>query len=81
MFQLKLPFTIYIAIFGSLKSNYSMHLFIISSVSKKLETRFNDSNASYNALYEIGNIYKLDANIKSKLIIGKTLLGVNSFPK
>lgn len=58
-----------------------MHLFMISSVSKNVDTLFNDNNASYNELYEIGNIYKLDANIKSKLIMGNTLLGVNSFPK
>lgn len=54
---------------------------MISSVSKNNETRFNDNYASYNELYEIGNTYKLAANINNKLIIGNTLLGVNSFPK
>lgn len=81
LFQLKLPYSICIAILGSLYSYYYMHLFIISSVIKKDDTLFNDNNASCNELYEIGNIYKLDANINNKLMMGNTLLGVNSFPK
>lgn len=57
--------------------NLVIHLSINSGVSKKALNLFNDNYISNKALIDIGNSYKLAANINNKLIIGNTLAGVN----